>query len=181
MLKKILEEIEEEKLKHWDPSERLDTDKLIGWCFEKCKDIIRKHMNEGKDINVPAKDNDGWIPVEDQDRLPKDDEYIFLSFENFDLPMVGRYKTNKEGGAFYLGDEEDTCISQDLYVNAWQPLPKPYRPEQRNPSPQGKGEKEENMKLGILNTSILTAAGEYTLKDIDLDTAKDLVSQNDLD
>lgn len=90
-------------------------------------DIIRKHMNEGKDINVPAKD--GWIPVEDQDRLPKEDEYILLSFENFDLPMVGRYKANEEGGAFYLGDEEDTCISQDLYVNAWQPLPKPYRQE----------------------------------------------------
>lgn len=86
---------------------------------EVIEDIIRKHMN------------DGWIPVEDQDRLPKDNEYILLSFENFDLPMVGRYKANKEGGAFYLGDcdEEDTCISQDLYVNAWQPLPEPYRQE----------------------------------------------------
>lgn len=37
------------------------------------------------------------------------------------------------------------------------------------------------MKLGILNTSILTAAGEYVLNDIDLDTAKDLASKNDLD
>lgn len=53
-LEKILEEINQEKLKHWDSSERLDTDKLIGWCFDKCIDIIRKHMN------------DGWIPVEDE-------------------------------------------------------------------------------------------------------------------
>lgn len=38
---------------------------------------------------------------------------------------------NEDGsGAFYLGDcdEEDTCISRDLYVNAWMPLPGPYRP-----------------------------------------------------
>lgn len=54
MLEKILEEIEAEKLKHWDPSESLDTDKIIGWCFEKCKNIIRKHMNDGQ---IPAKDD----------------------------------------------------------------------------------------------------------------------------
>ena len=53
-LEKILEEINQEKLKHWDSSERLDTDKLIGWCFDRCIEIIRKHMN------------DGWIPVEDE-------------------------------------------------------------------------------------------------------------------
>lgn len=45
-LEKILEEISQEKLKHWDSSERLDTDKLIGRCFDRCIDIIRKHMNE---------------------------------------------------------------------------------------------------------------------------------------
>ena len=81
--------------------------------------IIQKHLK-----------NDGWIPVEE--RLPEDGHYILLSFTNFNLPMVGRYETDQEGGAFYLGDccEEDTCISQDLLVNAWRPLPKPYRPEE---------------------------------------------------
>lgn len=34
MLEKILEEIEQEKRKHWDPSECLDTDKLIGYPTE---------------------------------------------------------------------------------------------------------------------------------------------------
>lgn len=123
MVEKILEEI----------IEQLKTEGCIidNDAGNRAEEIIRKHMNEGKDINVPAKDNDGWIPVEDQDRLPKDDKYILLSFENFSLPMVGRYEENKEGGVFYLGDcdGEDTCISQDLYVNAWQPLPKPYRQE----------------------------------------------------
>ena len=71
-----------------------------------------------------------WIPVEEQ--LPETDIYVLLSFENFSLPIVGAYRTSEDGsGAFYLGDcdEEDTCISQDLYVNAWMLLPEPYRPE----------------------------------------------------
>ena len=73
--------------------------------------------------------NDGWIPVEE--RLPKDSNYILLSFANFSLPLVGRYEDSQEDGAFYVGDcdGKDSCINQDLVVNAWQPLPDPYRPE----------------------------------------------------
>lgn len=37
------------------------------------------------------------------------------------------------------------------------------------------------MKLGVLNTSILTTAGAYELKDITLDEAKKLVSENKID
>lgn len=36
-------------------------------------------------------------------------------------------------------------------------------------------------KLGLLNTSILTAEGSYTLEDISLEDAKLLVLQNELD
>lgn len=90
-----------------------------------CRDIIRSHMDEARDINVPS--NDGWISVDE--RLPEDDRHILLSFENFSLPLVGRYEENEKGGAFYLGDcdEEDTCISNDLYVNAWTYLPERYK------------------------------------------------------
>ena len=83
-------------------------------------------------IHIFAAKDDGWIPVERE--LPKDDKYFLLSFSNSSLPMVGRYDRDEEGGgAFYLGDcdEQDTCIANDLYVNAWQPLPEPYRPERR--------------------------------------------------
>ena len=69
-----------------------------------------------------------WIPVEE--RLPEEDEYVLMSFENFTLPIIGRYeKDNDGGGAWYAGDADgcDTCSSQDLFVNAWLPLPKPYR------------------------------------------------------
>lgn len=72
-----------------------------------------------------------WIPVEK--RLPETSDYILLSFANFSLPAIGRYETDSDGNsAFYLGDcdEEDTCISQDLFVNAWMPLPEPYRAEE---------------------------------------------------
>lgn len=71
-----------------------------------------------------------WIPVEE--RLPEEDEYVLMSFENFTLPIIGRYeKDNDGGGAWYAGDDDgcDTCSSQDLFVNAWMPLQKPYRAE----------------------------------------------------
>lgn len=79
-LEKILEEINQEKLKHWDPSERLESDKLIGWCFERCADIIRKHM---------ADDPDGWVPVEE--RLPEKNEYFVDTSNDNDFPN-GHYR-----------------------------------------------------------------------------------------
>ena len=69
-----------------------------------------------------------WIPVEE--RLPEEDEYVLMSFENFTLPIIGRYeKDNDGGGAWYAGDADgcDTCSSQDLFVNAWMPLSEPYK------------------------------------------------------
>lgn len=137
VLEKILEEIEE-KFKTAD-ADKFDCEELCDvedWydsgyidgqlsAHEKCMDIIRSKMDEAKDINVPS--NDGWISVDE--RLPEDDRYILLSFENFSIPLVGRYEENEKGGAFYLGDcdEEDTCISNDLYVNAWTYLPERYK------------------------------------------------------
>ena len=94
------------------------------------EDIIRKHMN------------DGWIPVEE--KVPDSDIYIFLSFTNFTLPMIGRYEKDSDGGAFYIGDEEETCVSQDLYVNAWRPLPEPYRPERPEPYHLTESESDKN-------------------------------------
>ena len=61
-----------------------------------------------------------WIPIEEQ--IPKEDEYILLSFENFSIPVIGRF----ENGAFYAGDEDEPLVKQDMYVNAWMPLPERY-------------------------------------------------------
>lgn len=36
------------------------------------------------------------------------------------------------GGAFYIGDDDESCVSQGMVVNAWQQLPKAYRPEEEH-------------------------------------------------
>ena len=122
VLEKILGEIEE--LKRNQDSKNQDF--VTGYisALSTVEGVIAG-LDEAKDINVPS--NDGWISVDE--RLPEDDRYILLSFENFSLPLVGRYEENEKGGAFYLGDcdEEDTCISNDLYVNAWTYLPERYK------------------------------------------------------
>ena len=88
-------------------------------------EIVKQEAEQfGTDTNVGS---NGWIPVEEE--LPKTDEYILLSFSNFSTPLVGRYEGDEEkGGAFYIGDDDETCVSQNMYVNAWQPLPEPYLP-----------------------------------------------------
>lgn len=69
-----------------------------------------------------------WVPVDE--RLPEDASYVLMSFENFSLPAVGRYEKHEDGsGDWYLGDcdQEDTCVANDLFVNAWMRLPEQYK------------------------------------------------------
>ena len=69
-----------------------------------------------------------WIPV--TERLPDPESYILVSFENFSLPDIATYRVDEDGsGAFYPGDEDYTYLSVGFYVNAWMPLPEPYRSE----------------------------------------------------
>ena len=73
------------------------------------------------------------IPVEE--RLPESNDYVLMARGNFSLPLVGRYESDEDGGgAWYLGDcdEDDTCVSIDLFVNDWMRLPEPYRKEEKN-------------------------------------------------
>lgn len=66
-----------------------------------------------------------WIPSEEP---PASGKYVLLSFENFSNPLVGRYEEDEDGGGtYYVGDDEESCISQDIIVNAWMPLPKLYK------------------------------------------------------
>ena len=69
-----------------------------------------------------------WKIAEDP---PKDDNYILLSFANYSIPLVGRFEEDEEGGAYYVGDDDKPCTAQDVYVNAWMPLPEPYRKEKQ--------------------------------------------------
>ena len=64
------------------------------------------------------------------DTPPKNNEYVLLSFENFSIPLVGRYEEDCHGGAYYIGDDTRTCGSDGMIVNAWAELPKPFREEE---------------------------------------------------
>lgn len=66
-----------------------------------------------------------WIPIDE--RQPETDTYILVSFENCNMPDIARYEEDKNGGAFYPGDEEKSYISYGLIVNAWKPLPVTYK------------------------------------------------------
>ena len=69
-----------------------------------------------------------WIPV--TEKLPEPETYILVSFDNFTLPDIATYRVDDDGsGAFYQGDEDYTYLSVGFYVNAWMPLPEPYRSE----------------------------------------------------
>lgn len=105
-------------------------------CKVECKTYkeLYEHYVKSLDMAIKAlekqilKQNDGWISIDE--RLPDTDDYILLSFSNFTIPVVGRYEIDKDGsGAFYIGDELETCVSQDMFVNAWMNLPAPYQPK----------------------------------------------------
>lgn len=89
-------------------------------------DMYNLHLKEQyrKGYEDAKKEND-WIPC--SERLPENDKYVFLSFSNFSLPVIGRYEEEENGGAFYIGDEDESCVSQDLFVNAWMELPQSYK------------------------------------------------------
>ena len=70
-----------------------------------------------------------WIPI--SERLPEEEEYILLSFANYTGLGVGRYEKDGENDNFYPGDEEEAYASYGLIVNAWMPLPKPYKEREK--------------------------------------------------
>ena len=69
-----------------------------------------------------------WIPI--SERLPEEEEYILLSFANYTGLDIGRYENDGENDKFYPGDDEETYAHYGLVVNAWMPLPEPYREEE---------------------------------------------------
>lgn len=78
-----------------------------------------------------AEENDRlgqWIPC--SERMPEEEEYILLSFANYTGLDIGRYENDGENDKFYPGDEEETYAHYGLTVNAWMPLPEPYREEE---------------------------------------------------
>lgn len=93
--------------------------------LEEYKKSILRIIDEQPTVH----ENDNWIPVEDTDHTPENESYVLVSFSNFNVPDIARYEENEEGGTYYPGDDEESYLKYGLFVNAWQPLPKPYRPD----------------------------------------------------
>ena len=84
--------------------------------------IIRSHMDEAKDINVPS--NDDWIPVEE--RLPEVQEGLEDMYcPEFNVTIKGAERTTtlkySWDGTWF--DDYGTVYN----VIAWQPLPERYK------------------------------------------------------
>lgn len=85
-------------------------------------DIVNTLLN---DLEQDEKEN-GWIPV--GERMPDPDKYIAILLDNCDIPAIGRYTVDDEGGGtFRVGDQDESFLELNLFVNAWMPLPKPYK------------------------------------------------------
>ena len=118
VLEKILEEIKEATFQEDAPIYMGDME-VDGYVrASRIEEIIRSHMDEGKDINAGSKSD--WTPTEE--RQPEkpvfgEDSYI-VQTNNIITPF----------SAFWDG-EEWTDVSDDKVkgVIAWQPLPKRYK------------------------------------------------------
>lgn len=93
-----------------------------------CKSAISRYNPNPKHREVCTQAKQFWIPI--AERLPETDDYILISFDNSSLPDIGRYEVDEDGGgAFYPGDEDMSYTSFGLFVNAWMPLPEPWKGE----------------------------------------------------
>lgn len=96
---------------------------------QELKEVIQEIKNSTMPIPTQQKlidelEGSRWIPIDE--RQPATDTYILVSFENFNMPDIARYEEDKNGGAFYPGDEERSYKSFGRIVNAWRPLPVTY-------------------------------------------------------
>lgn len=72
-----------------------------------------------------------WISV--SERLPNNEEYVLVSFANkgVTLPDIARYEVDEHGnGVFYPSDCNVAYVSLGMFVNAWLPLPEPFKEEE---------------------------------------------------
>ena len=121
VLDKILEEIKEKCVElsksHWGDDECHLVGKGIQSMYIQTEKIIRFHMDDVTDTNIPS--NDGWISVEDG--LPEDEGMVLVTYmTKSGIPSVDRARFDGKywRGSGFMGR-----------VIAWRPIPEPYKPK----------------------------------------------------
>ena len=67
---------------------------------------------------------------EDPASFPDNERNVLVSFSNFSLSIIGQWRVDEDGaGCWYLGDTDETFLSEGLFVDGWWELPK--KPEGR--------------------------------------------------
>ena len=132
VLEKILEEIEDVR--------KIMKSTVVTKCFRKeCKnddctvcvcervmEIIRSHMDEVNDTNVPS----NWIPC--SERLPNEEKFIKAYCRNiYAAEFIVMIKGATLPTTLYFKNGSWTDMKGNYYnVVAWQPLPEPYKGEE---------------------------------------------------
>lgn len=125
VLEKILEEIEEKTVlvatskEHYNqPQNGKYVEEVI--TIKDAENIIRSHMDGATFSNH----DDNWIPVEE--RLPEEKTEVLCCFENGTVQSL--WQNWKNDG---LGDYLDDDLMPTELI-AWQPLPGPYKPKEKD-------------------------------------------------
>ena len=78
-------------------------------------------------VEEAPEEESGWHECFDDDpnSFPDSDRNVLVTFSNFSLPIIGQWRIDNDGaGCWYLGDTDETFLSEDLYVDGWWELPK---------------------------------------------------------
>ena len=98
------------------------------WISSMCCAEEHEQLAEWLEELKELREKDRWIPV--RERLPEHGKYVLISCEGFDAPSVAKYEEDDIGETFYLS-EDMPCEAFGIVVEAWRPLPEPYK-EQEN-------------------------------------------------
>lgn len=122
VLEKILEEIEHEIMTNREIGRKQSEG------MARAMNIIRSHMDDGKDTNVPS----NWIPC--SERLPSEEEFIKAYCRNsYAAEFLVTIKGATRPTTLYFKNNSWFDEGRNYYkVIAWQPLPESYKGGKEN-------------------------------------------------
>ena len=122
VLEKILEEIEHEIMTNREIGRKQSEG------MARAMNIIRSHMDDGKDTNVPS----NWIPC--SERLPSEEEFIKAYCRNsYAAEFLVTIKGATRPTTLYFKNNSWFDEGMNYYkVIAWQPLPESYKGGKEN-------------------------------------------------